>query len=122
MGTLGSRLKEIRESLGLMQKAVAKEIGISNKVLSHYENNVRLPDLHTFTLLCKFYSISANDLLDINTDSPSSETILSEEDKKVLSYYHRLEDENKDYIKGRMVDLYKEQQNSKNDKSKKNIS
>lgn len=121
METLGSRLKELRENLGFMQKAVAKEIGISNKVLSHYENNVRLPDLHTFTLLCKFYNTTADDLLNINSISPSIDP-LSDEDKKVLSYYRRLDDENKDYVKGRMVDLYKEQQNIKSDKSRKSIS
>jgi transcriptional regulator with XRE-family HTH domain len=43
----------------------------------------------------------------------------TDDEKKLLTYFNRLDDENKDYIKGRMVDLYKEQQNLSSEKSKR---
>ena len=33
-------------------------------------------------------------------------TNLSDDEDKVLKYYHRLNDEHKDYVKGEMVRLY----------------
>jgi transcriptional regulator with XRE-family HTH domain len=122
METLGKKLKELRESLGLMQKAVAKEIGISNKVLSHYENDVRLPDLHTFILLCKFYNISADVLLKIKNTEIITEINLPDDDKRILNYYNRLNDDYKDSAKGHLVDLYREQQSLSSEKSRKSIS
>jgi transcriptional regulator with XRE-family HTH domain len=119
MESLAKHLKELRESLGLMQKAVAKEIGISNKVLSHYENGVRLPDLHTFILLCEFYNVSADSLLDIKGKGIID--ALSDDERKILSYYNRLNGDYKDSAKGHLVDLYREQQNTPEDKKKKFI-
>jgi transcriptional regulator with XRE-family HTH domain len=106
---LGNYLRDLRENLGLMQKSVANKLGISNKVLSNYENDVRIPDLETFTNICKYYNVSADTLLGLNTSNNQIPT-LSEKEKKILLYYNRLVVENKEYIIGQMIGLYKEQQ------------
>ncbi|BCJ98463.1 helix-turn-helix domain-containing protein [Anaerocolumna chitinilytica] len=112
MVRLGHYLRELRENLGLMQKTVANKLGISNKVLSNYEKDVRIPDLQTFASICKFYNVSADTLLNLDINSKNNIEILSEEDKKVLTYYKRLADENKEFIIGQMIGLYKEQRNN----------
>lgn len=109
---LGNYLRDLRENLGLMQKSVASKLGISNKVLSNYENDVRIPDLETFTNICKYYNVSADTLLGLNTSNNQIPT-LSEEEKKILLYYNRLVVENKEYIIGQMIGLYKEQQKNR---------
>lgn len=115
MVRLGNYLRDLRENLGLMQKSVASKLGISNKVLSNYENDVRIPDLETFANICKYYEVSADTLLGLNTSNSQIQT-LSEEEKKFLLYYNRLILENKEYIIGQMIGLYKEQQRNRNNK------
>ncbi len=83
-------------------------------VLSNYENDVRIPDLETFANICKYYDVSADTLLGL--DKNKHIQTMSDEDKKILSYYYRLADENKEYIIGQMVGLYKEQQRNKSNK------
>ena len=116
---LGQRLRELRENKDLMQKTVAKKIGISNKVLSNYENDIRLPDLQTFKQLCTFYNISADLLLEIEIPSKRTATELSDEDKRLLYYYHRLNEDYRDSARGNLVDLYREQQNLIMEKNKR---
>lgn len=113
MVRLGKYLRDLRDNLGLMQKSVASKLGISNKVLSNYENDVRIPDLETFANICKYYDVSADILLGLNTNTNNSTQTLTEEEKKLLMYYGRLIGENKEYIIGQMVGLYKEQQRNK---------
>ncbi len=110
--TIGDRLRELRENLGFMQITVSKKIGISNKVLSNYENNISTPDLQTLILICNFYNISADYLLGLEIKENQKETRTTEDELKVLNYYKRLNEENKDASKGYMINLYREQQNA----------
>lgn len=109
--TLGERLRELRENLGLTQTYVAKKIKISNKVLSNYENDISSPDLETFKTLCSFYKTSSDIFLGLSFKevTPSNNNITDEE-KKILAYYNRLNEENKDSAKGYLVDLYRDEQ------------
>jgi transcriptional regulator with XRE-family HTH domain len=110
MKNMGQQLREIREDLGLMQTVVAKRIGISNKVLSNFENDVRLPDLHTFKLLCEFYNISADLLLEINTKHRPLTPTITEDERRILTYYQKLNELNKDIARGYLANLCKDQQ------------
>ena len=120
--TLGDHLRNLREAMDIKQVEVARQTGISNKILSSYERNVSLPSLDNLVTLCKFYKVSSDDLLQLNTASNSSAksasqlatgagAVLSEDQQKLLAYYVRLTDENKDAIKGMMVTYYKQQEN-----------
>ncbi|HBI71759.1 MAG TPA: hypothetical protein DEG06_07540 [Lachnospiraceae bacterium] len=110
MDSMGQQLRELREDLGLMQTVVAKRIGISNKVLSNFENDVRLPDLHTFKLLCEFYNVSSDLLLEINTKHRPHTPVLTDDERRILAYYQKFNELNKDIAKGYLANLYKEQQ------------
>ena len=110
MDSMGQQLRELREDLGLMQTVVAKRIGISNKVLSNFENDVRLPDLHTFKLLCEFYNVSSDLLLEINTKHRPHTPVLTDDERRILAYYQKFNELNKDIAKGYLANLYKGQQ------------
>ena len=56
-------LSLLRQEKGISQRAAAKELGISQALLSHYENGVREPGLAFVTKACDFYNVSADFLL-----------------------------------------------------------
>ena len=53
----------LRREKGISQRAAAKELGISQALLSHYENGVREPGLAFVTRACDYYNVSADFLL-----------------------------------------------------------
>lgn len=61
--TLGKRLKNSREKLGLQQKYVAELIGVKNNTLSSYESDKRQPDYETLQKLANLYHMSIEYLI-----------------------------------------------------------
>lgn len=56
-------LSLLRQERGISQRAAAKELGISQALLSHYENGIREPGLMFVVKACDFYHVSADFLL-----------------------------------------------------------
>lgn len=56
-------LSLLRRERGVSQRAAAKELGISQALLSHYENGVRDPGLAFVRRACDYYRVSADFLL-----------------------------------------------------------
>ena len=113
---LGDHLRNIRESRYLKQTDVAKATHISNKILSNYERNICYPTIDNLIELCRFYKISADYLLMLTDKDKKAEpkTVehdfpISSDEKRVIQYYRRLNEENRDCIRGLMVSYYKEQ-------------
>ncbi|MGN7312655.1 helix-turn-helix domain-containing protein [Alkalicoccobacillus gibsonii] len=67
--TLGQRLRIARIQSNLKQKEAAKKLNISNNVLSTYERDFRDPDTQTLKKLAELYNVSADFLLDINSEN-----------------------------------------------------
>ena len=59
-GSLKARLN-VRGSE--MMEGVARELGVSQAVLSHYENGKREPSLNTLVLMSKYFNVSINYLI-----------------------------------------------------------
>jgi transcriptional regulator with XRE-family HTH domain len=53
----------LRQEAGLSQRQAAKDLGISQALLSHYENGVREPGLAFVRRACDYYRVSADYLL-----------------------------------------------------------
>ncbi|GFI33043.1 MAG: helix-turn-helix transcriptional regulator [Lachnospiraceae bacterium] len=111
---LGDHLRNIRESRDLKQTDVAKATHISNKILSNYERNICYPTIDNLIELCRFYQISADYLLMLTDKKTEPKTVehdfpISSDEKRVIQYYRRLNEENRDCIRGLMVSYYKEQ-------------
>jgi len=56
-------LSELRSEKGLSQRQAAAELGISQALLSHYENGAREPKLDFIVKVCDYYGVSADFLL-----------------------------------------------------------
>ena len=56
-------LSLLRQEKGISQRQAAKALGISQALLSHYENAAREPGLVFVVKACDFYNVSADFLL-----------------------------------------------------------
>ncbi len=56
-------LSALRRERGISQRTAAAELGISQALLSHYENGAREPGLGFVCRACDYYSVSADYLL-----------------------------------------------------------
>jgi transcriptional regulator with XRE-family HTH domain len=56
-------LSLLRRETGISQKQAASELGISQALLSHYENGVREPKLEFVVHACDYYGVSADYIL-----------------------------------------------------------
>lgn len=68
----------LRQERGISQRQAAEVLGISQALLSHYENGVREPGLNFVVKACDFYNVSADFLLG-RTLSRDGTTILDAE-------------------------------------------
>lgn len=62
-GVLKITLEAARVNVGLSQKAVAKELGISNKTLSSWENGDTFPSAKYIGELCRLYNVVYDDII-----------------------------------------------------------
>ncbi len=53
-------LSSLRRERGLSQKKVSEDLGISQALLSHYENGVREPRFDFVVRVCDYYGVSAD--------------------------------------------------------------
>ncbi len=56
-------LSLLRQEKGVSQRKAAGELGISQALLSHYENGIREPGLAFVVKACAYYHVSADFLL-----------------------------------------------------------
>ncbi|MDE7218251.1 MAG: helix-turn-helix transcriptional regulator [Oscillospiraceae bacterium] len=56
-------LSLLRQEKGISQRRAAAALGISQALLSHYENGIREPGLNFVTKACDYYHVSADYLL-----------------------------------------------------------
>ena len=71
-------LSLLRQEKGVSQRKAAGELGISQALLSHYENGIREPGLPFVVKACDYYGVSADFLLG-RTLSRDGTTIAAEE-------------------------------------------
>lgn len=56
-------LSELRRQRNLSQRQVAADLGVSQALLSHYENGLREPRLDFVVKVCDYYDVSADFIL-----------------------------------------------------------
>ena len=61
--TFHETLAGLRRTRGVSQRQVAADLGISQALLSHYENGARGPGLAFVCRVCEYYGVSADYLL-----------------------------------------------------------
>lgn len=94
-----NRLKELREKKELLQSDVAKFLGISSPAYSYYEANKRNMPAETAIKLSKFFNVSVDYLLGVDTTNKRLLPVLG----TVKAGYNYLAEENIiDYIEPNM--------------------
>lgn len=60
---LGRRVREIRENAGISRKALAEGISVSISTIRDIEMGVKIPRTDTLVLICNYFHISADYIL-----------------------------------------------------------
>ncbi|SHO50895.1 helix-turn-helix domain-containing protein [Anaerocolumna xylanovorans] len=113
---IGKKIKNLRLGKLLTQRELAKMLGVSKSTMSNYERNITTPSPDIFISLASYFDVSVdyflNDKPDIPRDIIKEEAAyhvnkaLSKDEWNAVSYYRRLSDEQKDFVKGQMIQLY----------------
>lgn len=113
---IGKKIKSLRLSKSLTQNQLAEILGVSKSTLSNYERNVSTPSPDIFVNLASYFDVSIDYLMNDDPDvsrealkeggAYHSDKVLSKDEWNAISYYRRLNDEQRDYIKGQMIQLY----------------
>lgn len=69
-------LSRLRHEKGISQRQAAQELGVSQALLSHYENGIREPGLAFVVKVCDYYQVSADYLLGRTLDREAREGCL----------------------------------------------
>lgn len=64
---LGTRIRELRRERGISQPQLAAAIGVSKGVISFWENGVNEPKASYIVALCKFFGVSSDYLLGLES-------------------------------------------------------
>ena len=80
---LEKTLQNLEREKNIIQEELAKNINVSPKTISSYENNRNLPIIETLILLSKELDVSINDILGINEEN--SKEIKNKYENKIFS-------------------------------------
>lgn len=72
------RLKSLRESRGISQKELSEQIGVSDVMVSMYEQGKKNPSIDTISKIADYFSVSVDYLLgkELTDDSLSYDKLL----------------------------------------------
>ena len=70
-------MSKLRREKGLSQRQAAAELGVSQALLSHYENDSREPRLDFVVKICDFYSVTTDYMLGRTRERGDGATRLS---------------------------------------------
>lgn len=60
---IGKYIAQKRKNLGLTQRDIAEQLGMSDKSVSKWERGVCLPDVSVYMELCRIIGISLNEFI-----------------------------------------------------------
>ena len=84
--TFPETLSALRRERNISQRQAAQDLGVSQALLSHYENGIREPGLTFVVKACDYYQVSADYLLGRTNDRswPAGTTESSQPDPAVM--------------------------------------
>ena len=94
------RLLELRKQKGLTQADMAKLLKITPQAYSLYETNKNNISNETLCILADFFEVSTDYLLGRQESIPS---FLSEEERKIIDLYRKLDRRAKDNVTNTMI-------------------
>jgi len=88
-----NRLGKLRREKGLSQRQASSQFGISQALLSHYENGAREPKFEFVLEACKFYKVTADYLLGRTRERRAQSEIISGKIDAVINSLEELKSE-----------------------------
>lgn len=79
-----TRMAELRREKGLSQREAAAQLGISQALLSHYENGAREPKFEFVSEACDFYEVTADYLFGRTDERKTCARILSGKVREIV--------------------------------------
>lgn len=61
--TIGEKIAQCRDVLGMSQRELAKKSGLTSPAICQYENGKRIPDLKCFVAICKTLGVREDKFL-----------------------------------------------------------
>lgn len=80
---IGNRIRKFREELGISQKQLAEQIGVSNSRISNWEQGINRPDADILAKLCTALNVSPSLLLGVKLSTDE----LTEQERSVIKAY-----------------------------------
>ena len=100
---IGKIIAEYREMKGINAKELANMLGFSHSMVLHWENGISKPSFDVALKLCDILDIPLEEFFDITL----SEKILSSQERRIITAYRSVGDEDKKLILA-VVDKLKE--------------
>lgn len=88
--SIGSRIKECREKLGITQEELATLLGVSKGAIGNYEAGIGYPKVENMTKLFKILKTDANFLFQDEV-SPKVKEMLTNQEKQHIKKYRQLD-------------------------------
>ena len=85
MKNFNTILSSLRRETGLSQRQVASDLGVSQALLSHYENGARAPKLDFVIKACDYYKVTADYILGRSSERNEKAAVLMEALSGVIS-------------------------------------
>lgn len=110
-----NRLKDLREEAKISQSYLAKQLYVSQQTVAKWELNKTTPNPDMLIKIADYFDVTVDYLIGRNEFSidSSREVLLPSDNKKVLNYYNRLNQEDKEWIIGKMIDAYRQYNKNK---------
>ena len=106
------RIRDLREDNDIKQSTIACLLNITQPHYQLYESGKRQIPVDILIQLAAIYDVSVDYLLGLTNTKKTPTPTLTPDTKKAITYFSRLNQENKDYILGEMVKLHREQKKS----------
>lgn len=71
--SIGYKIKTLRRAKELTQEELAEVLGVSSKAISQWECNRTAPDISQLPMLCNFFEVTADELLEIDVFHKTAE-------------------------------------------------
>lgn len=105
-----NRLKELRNEMKWTQRHLGTLLNVNDTTISKFETGKASITDAIIKEASKLFNVTSDYLLGLSFTRTSTELVLNSDEKKILLYFNRLNEEYKDSAKGHLVDLYREQQ------------
>lgn len=112
--SIGSRIKERREELGITQIQLAELLGVTKGAIGNYETDANSPKASILYKVFDVLKCDANYIFQDEMDSPETKKAPSAKDETLLDLFHQLNGEGQDRLMTEAEILVRSEMYSKN--------